>query len=328
MRLLSFLPRAAAVAFLAGAAVAAPAQAQTEKVRLLLDWGWLPYHSSFFLAQEKGYFKDAGVEVEVEQGRGSNTTAILVGQRGFDMGHLNVTNAAAAIAKGVPLKVVAVYQHRSSASFVGIKGRVKLEGPDSLKGLKIGSTPGGSDGLSLNIFKRSNKIPDSALNVISLDASSKTAGLLTNQVDVVSGDSHAFRAIVRGAGHEPEVMELASFGVPLLGFGFATNETFLKEKPRAVKAVLTAAKRGFADAVADPEGACTLIRSKVQVAGSLAQCVDYMTGLQKLSQSPTDANWGRSTDAEWEALISTLRGVGEIQSDKPSAAYFTNELVP
>ncbi|BBK40939.1 ABC transporter substrate-binding protein [Allostella vacuolata] len=327
MKPTSILARAAALALVLGA-TAAPAAAQTEKVRILLDWGWLPYHASFFLAQERGYFKDAGVEAEIEQGRGSNTTAILVGQRSFDMGHLNITNAAAAIAKGVPLKVVAVYQHRTSASFVGIEGRVKLDGPDSLKGLRIGSTPGGSDGLSLSIFRRSNKIPDNALNVISLDASSKTAGLLTNQVDVVSGDSHAYQAIVRGAGHKPVVLELASYGVPLLGFGFATNETFLKEKPQAIKGVLAAAKRGFADAVADPEGACTLIRSKVQVAGNLAQCIDYMTGLQKLSQSPTDPNWGRSTDAEWEALVSTLRDVGEIKGNKPANTYYTNELVP
>ena len=327
MKLKSLLPGAAALLLLAGAA-AAPAAAQTEKVRILLDWGWLPYHSSFFLAQERGYFKDAGVEAEIEQGRGSNTTAILVGQRSFDMGHLNITNAAAAISKGVPLKVVAVYQHRTSASFVGIKGRVKLEGPDSLKGLRIGSTPGGSDGLGLSIFRRSNKIPDDGLNVISLDASAKTAALLTGQVDVVSGDSHAFRAIVRGAGHEPEVMELASFGVPLLGFGFATNETFLKEKPKAVQGVLAAAKRGFADAVADPNGACTLIHSKVQVAGKLEQCIDYLTGLQKLSQSPTDPAWGRTTDQQWDALLSTLRTAGEVQTTKPSSTYYTNDLLP
>ncbi len=327
MKLKTLLPSAAAF-LLAAAAAATPAAAQAEKVRLLLDWGWLPYHASFFLAQERGYFKDAGIEAEIEQGRGSNTTAILVGQRSFDMGHLNITNATAAVSKGVPLKTVAVYQHRTSASFVGIKGRVKLEGPDSLKGLRIGSTPGGSDGLGLSIFRRSNKIPDSALNVISLDASAKTAALLTNQVDVVSGDSHAYAAIVRGAGFEPEVMELASFGVPLLGFGFAANETFLKEKPNAVRGVLAASKRGFADAVADPKGACTLIRSKVQVAGKLEQCIDYMTGLQKLSQSPTDPAWGRTTDAQWEALLSTLRAVGEIQGTKPPSAYYTNDLLP
>lgn len=299
-----------------------------EKIRLLLDWGWLPYHSSFLLAQEKGYFRDVGVEVEVEQGRGSNTTAIIVGQRGYDMGHVNITNATAAAAKGVPLKTVAVYQHRTAASFVGIKGRVSLTGPDSLKGLKIGSTPGGSDGLSLSVFRRSNNIPESALNIISLDASSKTAALLTGQVDVVSGDSHAYRAIVQGAGHEPEVMELASFGVPLLGFGFVANEQAIRDKPEAIRRTLTAMRRAMAEVAADTEAACTLIRGKVQVAGNQAQCVNYTKGLQALSQPPQDPNWGRSTETEWTALVETLTAAGEIRGQRPLGSYYTNDLLP
>jgi NitT/TauT family transport system substrate-binding protein len=304
------------------------ARADVPTIKLLLDWGWLPYHAGFFVAQERGYFRDAGVAVEFEQGRGSNTTAVLVGQRGFDMGHLNITNAAATSAKGVPLKVVAVYQHKTSASFVGLKGKVTLTGPDSLKGLRIGSTPGGSDGLSLDVFRRSNKIPDGALNIISLDATAKTAALLTGQVDVVSGDSHAYAAILRGAGHEPEILALSQFGVPLLGFGFAVNETVLKEKPEAIRAVLTAVKRGFADVAADTVGACTLIRSRVQIAGKPEQCVDYISGLNALSTPATDPAWGRSIPAEWDALIGTLRGVGEIQSTRAPETYYTNDLLP
>jgi NitT/TauT family transport system substrate-binding protein len=321
--------RRAAFGFVMATVLLVPGLANAgEKVRLLLDWGWLPYHAAFFLAQERGYFHDAGVDVEVEQGRGSNTTAILVGQGSFDMGHLNITNAAAAMAKGVPLRVVAVYQHRTAASFVGIKGRVTLQGPDSLKGLKIGSTPGGSDGLSLAIFQRANHIPDGALNVISLDATAKTAALLTGQVDVVSGDSHAYQAIVRGAGHTPEVLELANYGVPLLGFGFAVNETFLHDKPDAVRATLAAVRRGFADMAADPEAACTLIRSRVQIAGKPAQCVDYITGLLRLSTPPTDPSWGRSTAEEWVRLIATMRDAGEIRTDRAPDTYYTNEFPP
>jgi NitT/TauT family transport system substrate-binding protein len=205
---------------------------------------------------------------------------------------------------------------------------VKLEGPDSLKGLKIGSTPGGSDGLSLSVFRRANKIPESALNVISLDATAKTAALLTGQVDVVSGDSHAYAAIVRGAGQEPEIMELASFGVPLLGFGFAVNETVLTETPDAIRRALVAIRRGFADVAADTDAACTLIRSRVQIAGKPAQCLDYIRGLQALSTPPTDPGWGRSTPEEWEALIGTLRSVGEIQSPRAAGSYYTNDLLP
>jgi NitT/TauT family transport system substrate-binding protein len=232
------------------------------------------------------------------------------------------------VARGVPLKAVAVYQHRTSASFVGIKGRVNLTGPGLLKGLKIGSTPGASDGLSLSVFKRSNNIPDSSLSVISLDASSRTAALLTGQVDVASGDSHAYRAIVMGAGHEPEVLELASYGVPLLGFGFSANEQAIKEKPEGIRRVLAAMRRAFADAANDTDAACTLIRGKVQVAGNQAQRVNYTKGLQALSQALTDAAWGQQSEAEWTALVGTLTAVGEIKQQRLLTAYYTNDLLP
>ena len=315
-----------AAVFLTFAAGAQSAQAQ--KVSLLLDWGWIPYHTVFLTAENLGYYRDAGLDVTIEQGRGSATTAVVVGQGGFDIGHLNITNAAQAIGKGVPLKVVAIYQHRTAASFIGIKGNVQLNGPQSLKGLKIGSTPGGSDGLSLTLFTKLNNIPPSDLNIVALDANTKRVALLNGTVDVVSGDSHAFGAIVRGSGKEPVFLMLADYGVPLLGFGFAVNETFLQREPEAVKKFLAATKRGFQAAVANPTEACRLIQSKVFVGGSTEQCVDYFMGLMALSQSPSDPDWGRQSTEEWEKLISTLKGVNEIESDKKPTDYFTNDFVP
>ncbi|MGQ3072779.1 MAG: ABC transporter substrate-binding protein [Ferrovibrionaceae bacterium] len=318
----------AGVALCALLAGAGTASAQATKVRLLLDWGWTPYHSAFLLAEERGYFKDAGLDVTIEQGRGSNSTAILVGQGGFDIGHLNVTNAAHSISKGVPIKVVALYQHKTAAAFIGMADKVKLTGPDSLKGLKIGSTPGGSDGLSMSIFRKANNIPDGTLNIVSLDANTKTAALLNGQVDVVSGDSHAYKAIVRGAGKEPVALQLADYGVPLLGFGFAANNDFLKKNPEAVKKLIAASRRGFQDAAADPDGACKFIQSKVNLPGKHSQCVDYMTGLFELSTPATDASWGRQTPEEWARLIAAMEAVGEIPpGGKKPDEYYTNEFV-
>ena len=90
----------------------------------------------------------------IEQGRGSATTAVLLSQEKGDIAHLNITNAAQVIGKGGALKVIAIYQHQSGASFVGIKGNVELDGPESLVGPRIGSTPGGSDALSLKICSK------------------------------------------------------------------------------------------------------------------------------------------------------------------------------
>lgn len=321
-----FRPFAALAMLTALAAHPSPAQAQ--KVNLLLDWAWIPYHTVFLIAQDRGFYKEAGLDVNIEQGRGSASTAVVVGQGAFDIGHVNITNAAQAIAKGVPLKVVAVYQHRTAASFIGIKGKVTLKDANSLKGIKIGSTPGGSDALSLALFTKMNNLPKDALNVVGLDGAAKRAALLNGSVDVVSGDSHAYAAIVRGTGQQPELLLLGDLGVPLLGFGFAVNEAFMKREGPAIKKFLAATKRGFQAGIDDPKKACEFMQSKVLLTGSINQCVDYFTGLMALSQKPSDPNWGRQTAEEWQKLIATLESVNEIQPGKKAADFFTNDYVP
>ena len=314
---------------LAGLCLAAMPVAQAaEPVKLLLDWAWLPYHSPFVIARDKGYYKEAGLDVDVEQGRGSATTAMLLAQKNFDIAHLNVTNAAQLQGRGAAIKVVGIYQHQSGASFVGIKGKVKLDGPKSLIGLKIGSTPGGSDQLSLTIFTRENHIPMDKLNVISLNAQAKTAALFSGQIDVVSGDAPAYDAYVRATNQQPETLLLTKAGVPLVGFGFAVNEDYLKAHPDTVRKFLAATKRGFADAVQDPKAACEFMGKAVHLAGNVDRCVDYFTGLMALSDSPTSPSWGHQSKAEWDKLIGTLRSVKEFESTTKTADLYTNDYLP
>lgn len=314
---------------LAALLVALPAAAQTlTPVKVLLDWAWLPYHAAFLIAQEKGYYKDEGLNVTLEQGRGSATTALLLSQGNFDVAHVNITNAAQMVGKGGPIKTVAVYQHKTAAAFIGIKGKVKLDGPQSLKGIKIGSTPGGSDALSLRIFAANNgmKVPD--LNVVALDANAKTTALFGGTIDVVSGDSPAFNAYVRATNQEPVTLQLADAGVPLLGFGFAANNAWLAKNPEVMRKFLAASKRGLAEAARDYKAACELMQAKVHLAGTVERCVDYNKGLLALSTPPTDATWGQQSAEEWTKLVATLKAAGELPDDKPLATFYTNDFVP
>jgi NitT/TauT family transport system substrate-binding protein len=309
-------------------AVADAASAQTP-VKVLLDWAWLPYHAAFISAQEKGYYKEAGLDVTLEQGRGSASTALLLSQGGFDIAHLNITNAAQMIGKGGAIKVVGLYQHKTAAAFIGIKGKVKLDSPQSLKGIKIGSTPGGSDGLSLKVFTAANGMKMTDLNIVALDANAKTAALFGGTIDAVSGDSPAYNSYVRATNQEPVVLQLSDVGVPLLGFGFAANNAYLAKNPEVVRKFIAASKRGIAEAARDFKAACELMQAKVHLSGTVERCIDYNQGLLALSTPPTDPNWGRQTDEEWKKLIDTLKSTGELPGDdKPLTAYYTNDFVP
>lgn len=319
----------AAVTLGAAALTGLAATAAAEPIKVSLDWAWRPYHAGFIVAVGKGYYKEAGLDVEIEQGRGSKNTALMVGQGNYDIGHLNITNAAHAMAVGVPLHVIAVYQHRTAASFIGLAEKVDFsQGVESLKKYRIGSTPGGSDQLSLSIFQKANNLKPGDLNVVSLDGNTKTAALLAGEIDVVSGDSYAYKAIVKGAGANPTAFQLADFGVPLLGFGFAVNKDFEKDHAKEIETFLAVTKKAFQEVAADPDAACTYSRSQIELPGSQEQCVDYVTNLLELSTDPKDPNWGRQTQEEWEALLNTLHEVGEIEGGYDAKTYFTNAYIP
>lgn len=310
------------------AAMTAPSGAMAEQISVGMDWAWRPYHAPFIVAIAKGYYEEAGLDVVFEEGRGSNTTAQLVGQGNYDIGHLNLTNAAHAISQGIPLRAVGLYQNRTAASFIGLEGEVELNEPDDLKNYSIGSTPGGSDQLSLRIFRQANDIDEMELNVVSMDANTKTSALLSGQVDVVSGDSYAYNAIVRGAGHTPEAFLLAEHGVPLLGFGFAVNPQSEERLGDAIKTFLEVTKRAFQEVADDPDAACTLAREEIELPGGQDQCVDYMTGLLELSVDPHADDWGHASEEQWTDLLGVLESIGEIDGGWDVSDFYTDQYHP
>ena len=62
-------------------AAAAPAAAQTTKLKLVLNWKYQGPQGMFFLADDKGYFKDEGLEVTLDQGNGSGAPIAAGGER-------------------------------------------------------------------------------------------------------------------------------------------------------------------------------------------------------------------------------------------------------
>ncbi len=82
------------IAVFAMAGASTGASAETLKVRL----EWLPYgmHAPFHLATEKGWYKDAGLEVTIDDGNGSGPAVQLVAAGQYDISHANLATMAIA----------------------------------------------------------------------------------------------------------------------------------------------------------------------------------------------------------------------------------------
>src|ERR1700740_2927041 len=85
---------------MAPGATSAAAQS-LQKATLRLDWTALGYHAPFYLGVAKGYYRDAGIDLAVQEGKGSPTTATLVGNGSVDFGFADSTTVTLLISQGL-----------------------------------------------------------------------------------------------------------------------------------------------------------------------------------------------------------------------------------
>src|SRR5580704_71976 len=97
-----------AAVVLAAAALHAPlavAQAK-DKVTLLLNWYVYSEHAPFFLGKERGYFEQEGIDLDIQEGRGSGVTVQAVAANTATFGYVDVPTMIKAAAKGAPVRSV------------------------------------------------------------------------------------------------------------------------------------------------------------------------------------------------------------------------------
>jgi len=99
-----------------------PAEAQADsaapgpfRITLQLDWVAEPEHGGFYQALAKGYFRDAGLDVDIVQGGPNDFVMQKVATGRADIGQNDSTNTLLAIAQGLPvIQVGAVFQNDPS----------------------------------------------------------------------------------------------------------------------------------------------------------------------------------------------------------------------
>ena len=150
---------------LAAVALSAPAWPQAlEPLRVRLDWTPWGVHGAFHLAQQKGWYRQAGLDVSLEDGNGSVTTVQIVGAGdSFDLGHAALASAMIAREKGMPVKAVAVFARQSDIGLL-VPADAGISGPAQLKGKKVAYTAGSLEAPFIDAFLAAGKLKKSDLS--------------------------------------------------------------------------------------------------------------------------------------------------------------------
>jgi NitT/TauT family transport system substrate-binding protein len=247
-----------AAALLVGVAFVsvASAQAQPAPLRLSLDSRLEGPLAMFLVAQDRGYFREEGLDVTIDEGSVPLDPINRVASGSHDIGFADI-NALIRYRDQHPnaaVKAVFMVYNRPPYSIVSRKSRGVTE-PKHLEGKKVGIPPNGTTLGEWPLFAKLNDIDTSKVAVEPIGIPVRVPMLAAGQIDAALG--YSFRVYVdlkdRGVPIDDIVLlQMADYGLKLYGSAIIVNGKLAAEKPEAVSAFLRASLHGMRDTIRNP----------------------------------------------------------------------------
>ena len=242
------------------AALASPAWA-ADKVDVQLDWVVRGNHAMFFVARDKGYFKDNGIEIgEIRKGSGSPDTMRLVANGNAQFGFGDLPTMVVARAQNVPVVAIAAVNQRSPLGFISLASVKTLKTPADMKGMDIGIHPAGSTYIFFKAFLAANGMKESDFTISTVSPPYESY-LLLKRVQLIVGYIDAEVPELEAKAGGPGSLSIllgADYGWKVYGSGLVTSEEMIKDKPDLVKRFVTAYRKAFDFTMQHPDEAAAI----------------------------------------------------------------------
>jgi NitT/TauT family transport system substrate-binding protein len=254
MRDLTRLAWSIAVALLATAAAATGAKAETA-VRFTLDRKLDGAAAPYFLAIDKGYFRDEGLDVTITTSGGAVEAIerLAAGKDEMGVSDLN-TLIKVRDAAGSPIKAVFVVFDKPPYAVIARKGR-GIDGPRDLQGKTLAAPAADPAFAQWPVFAKVNGIESDKVAVEDVSFAVREPMLAAGEVDAITGFSFTAYVDLKSRGVPADdltLLPMADYGLALYGDAIMVAPGFAQDKPAAVRGFLRAYVRALKDTVRDP----------------------------------------------------------------------------
>lgn len=312
------------------ALVALPASAQ-EKVTLLLNWYLYSEHAPFFLGKEKGYFAQEGIDLDIQEGRGSAPTIQAVAAKTVTFAYADVATMIKVAAKGAPVKAVGIALQTSPMSVMGLSEK-NIRQPADIKGKIVAVTPGDSMSQVWPLFLKKTGLKESDFKTVAGDAQTKLNAVINGQADLLLGYLMDQNMRIQDAVKKPvHVIRFSDYGVNLISSGIIAHKELLKDKPDLVKRFMRASTKAFEDAEKNPEAAVDAMlkaNSKAGVRDTLITGLKLTTPLYHTADTTKERPFRVSAKNMDESMAMLIEYGGVDKAAGKATEFYTNEFLP
>ena len=301
-----------------------------KKVSVRMDFIIRGYHSGFYVALDKGWYKDAGLDVSIAEGTGSGATALSVAAGNDTFGLVDATAMIAANIQGAGLKMIANMRARNGAAIM-VRKDSGINSPADLAGHTLAITPPGTFFYNIwPIYAAAAGIDVSKVRLVPLSNFVFLTNFIANKVDAMIG-------LIDGEGSQLQLAHIpARFfpfldkGIDTISHGLVVKASTIAADPDMVKNFVAATLRGWHYMLDNPFQAIGILQKYYPNINAI-QYVARIKALKHVITTPNNAghplgwmsarDWGRTT-----FLLSKYGGLKDIPGGLNN--LYTNQFVP
>lgn len=241
-------------------ALVLPAPALAENIKVGLNF--IPYglHIGFYVAQERGLYREAGITPEILKGSGSADAVQKMGSGAVDFAFADMSSQIVGRTRGLRLKAVGIVLDRDPSVMISLKS-TGIRTPKDLEGKSIGALTGSALRDTWPPLAAANTVDASKVTWVDMPGSAYVASLMSKKVHAIATyvtTLPSYEIQAKRLGEEVAVLSYADFGVDTYGAGIITAEETIRAKPDLVRRFVHATLKGYAWSFEHPEEAAQI----------------------------------------------------------------------
>lgn len=298
-----------------------------ENLNVRFSWKLKGEYAPFYLARQKGLFSKQGLNVRMGEGAGSEAALGSLIQEQEDVVIIPGIYAMSAISKGMPVKIVALYQPKAPTGIVSHPDK-PITTPNDLEGKTLAATVGDTTMDYLQVFCTENHVDCGKIKIVMMNVQARLPQFMNRQVDGMSTYWNIDLPQLEYSTHEKfTLLDMAKYGQIVPGLSAVTSDANIAHTPDRLKRFLFALSQGFDMTKDDVKGAAEALRDAWEGAPP-EELIETQVRLSN-ETFPVLAGKPRGWVDEnvLQAALKLLLTSGQIKEAKPVSAYYTNELI-
>jgi NitT/TauT family transport system substrate-binding protein len=245
-------------------ALAAPGSAQTPaKVVFALNWFAVGDHAAYWVALDKGYYKARGLDVELQNSKGSGDSIAKIDTGRADIGLADAVVVIPRVAQGAKIKVVGAVFDLTPLN-IWTRKDTGITRPKDLEGKLLAAPPGDAQRQLFPAFAKLNGVDESKVKWLTIEPAAKFVALSEKRADAVPDYTTGEPFYVKAIGKDNLVrMPWSQHGFDTYSMSIVASDKTIAERSKVLRDFLAASYLGWRDVMADPKAALEIFKKRV-----------------------------------------------------------------